>query len=172
MKVSCNDGGIVLPINGSVYVWKFCEPSHKRDRLLHNGNKGLLHCYYVSVFWTYDTLRHSNSATDRNGIQSSVWAFGVPLVGMVMCAQAVEDDEVGPLRCCMLARKTSTMSNSTNMMPSLWIQQASALRTKLLVGVVSLSIFRGNFVLAKVTRKQVTFLPSRVMKVWPSLNAT
>ena len=66
---------------------KVCEPSQVRQVLLYSGNKCLLSCYYVSVCWTYGTLRHSNSATDRNGtlVQSyfnSTWS--VQLLSIVM----------------------------------------------------------------------------------------
>ena len=60
-----------------------------------------------------------------------------------------------------MARKASTISSSANIMPGLEYsdggvqsyespRQAFALCTKLLMGVVSLSVFGGNFVWAKV----------------------
>ena len=64
----------------------------------------------------------------------------------------------GPLYSFMLTRKANTMSNSANIVLGLWIQrrwcyesgqQASTLCG---LGVASLSIFGGNFVLAKVHR--------------------
>ena len=73
---------------------------------------------------------------------------------MVICAQAVdEQDEVAfsDLRCCTMARNASTMSNSYGGAQSYESgQQEFALCTKLFVGVVSLSVFGGNFALAKV----------------------
>ena len=51
-----------------------------------------------------------------------------------------------PLRCCTMVRKASTKSNSANIMPGL----------KNLVGVVSLSVFRGNFVFAKVSLELIS----------------
>ena len=94
-----------------------------------------------------------------------LWAFGTLPVGVVMYAWVLEHDKghtFGPLCCCMVARKASTMRSSANIMPSLWIQQwwhailrkwSTSVRImyKLSVVVVSLSVFGGNFVLAKVS---------------------
>ena len=66
-----------------------------------------------------------------------------------MCAQAVEHDGriFGPLRCCPMARKASTISSSANIMPGLESSDGGAQSYKIRR---SLSVFGGNFVLAKI----------------------
>ena len=46
-----------------------------------------------------------------------LWASCILPVGVVMWAWAVEHDKVGPLCCCIMVRKASTMSNSANKCP-------------------------------------------------------
>ena len=50
----------------------------------------------------------------RNIGRYPLWSFCILPVGMVMCARAVEHDEVAfldSLRCCTMARKASTISS-------------------------------------------------------------